>query len=160
FPTRYERGGRTVRVGFDLQGVTRDGQNEPYATERIDNGVRIRIGDANVIVPQGEHTYVLRYRSTRQLGFFDTYDELYWNVTGNGWIFPIDRVEARIRLPQAVALSEPSVYTGAQGSTASNGEVVSNQPGEISFRSTAALGSYEGFTVAVRWPKGVVQAPP
>jgi uncharacterized membrane protein YgcG len=160
FPTRYERAGRTVRVGFEVQGVTRDGQPERYATERIDNGVRVRIGDADVIVPQGEHTYVLRYRTTRQVGFFETYDELYWNVTGNGWNFPIDRVEARIRLPQPVPLSEPSIYTGAQGSTASNGEVVNQQPGEISFRSTAPLGSYEGFTVAARWPRGVVQAPP
>ena len=160
FPTRYQREGRTVRVGFDVQGVTRDGQNERHAIERIDNGIRVRIGDADVIVPQGEHTYVIRYRTTRQVGFFDTFDELYFNVVGTGWIFPIDRVEARIRLPQAVPLTEPSVYTGAQGSTASNGEVSNQQPGEISFRSTAPLGPYEGFTVAARWPKGVVQAPP
>lgn len=160
FPTRYQREGRTVRVGFEVQGVTRNGQNERYATERIDNGIRVRIGDADVIVPQGEHIYVLRYRTTRQIGFFETFDELYWNVTGNGWIFPIDRVEARIRLPQAVPLSEPSVYTGAQGSTASNGEVSGQRPGEISFRSTTPLGAYEGFTIAARWQKGVVQAPP
>ncbi|MGQ0660878.1 DUF2207 domain-containing protein [Sphingosinicella sp.] len=160
FPTRYERAGRTIRVGFDVQGVTRDGQSEPYATERIDNGVRVRIGDANIIVPPGEHTYVLRYRTTRQLGFFDSYDELYWNVTGNGWIFPIDRVQARIRLPQAVQFGNRAIYTGAQGSTATNGEVASEQPGDISFRSTAGLGSYEGFTIAVAWPKRVVQAPP
>ena len=58
FPTRYQREGRTIRVGFEVQGVTRNGQNEPYATERIDNGVRVRIGDADIIVPPGEHTYV------------------------------------------------------------------------------------------------------
>ena len=28
------------------------------------------------------------------IGRFDDYDELYWNVTGNGWAFPIDRAEA------------------------------------------------------------------
>ncbi len=160
FPTRYQREGRTIRVGFDVQGVTRDGQNEPYSTERIDNGVRVRIGDADTFVPQGEHTYVIRYRTTRQIGFFDSYDELYWNVTGNGWIFPIDRVEARIRLPQPVAWGNRAIYTGAQGSTGRNGEVASEQPGEISFRSTAPLGAYEGLTIAVAWPKGVVEAPP
>ena len=34
-------------------------------------------------VPRGEHNYVIRYVTTRQLGFFDSYDELYWNAIGN-----------------------------------------------------------------------------
>ena len=60
----------------------------------------------------------IRYTTTRQLGFFESYDELYWNVTGNGWIFPIDRAEVRIRLPQAVPFGpERAFYTGAEGAT-------------------------------------------
>ena len=75
--------------------------------------------------------------------------QTYWNATGNGWDFPIDRAEARIRLPAAVKLGQRSVYTGAQGSTASNAAVVAEKPGEILFRTTRPLASYEGLTVAV-----------
>ena len=160
FPTRYERNGRRVRVGFELQSVARDGHAEPYARERIDNGVRIRIGSADVDVPAGEHTYVIHYRTTRQLGFFPAYDELYWNVTGNGWMFGIDSAEARIRLPQPVQWGNRAVYTGVQGSTGSSGRVVSESPAEIVFRTTAPLQPYEGFTVAIAWPKGVIAEPP
>lgn len=160
FPTRYQRDGRTVRVGFDVQSVTRNGQDERYATERIDNGVRVRIGDADVLLPTGEHTYVIRYRTTRQIGFFADYDELYWNVTGTDWAFPIDRVEATIRLPQPAQFGNRAVYTGAQGASERNAEVASEQPGVITFRSTATLRPREGLTVAVAWPKGVVEAPP
>lgn len=162
FPTSYQREGqRRVRVGFDVQSVQRDGQNERYTTERIDNGVRVKIGDADTIVPRGEHTYVLRYTTTRQLGFFDGYDELYWNVTGTGWVFPIDSAEVHIRLPQAVPFGpERAFYTGIQGATGHDAEVVSERPGEIVIRTTAQLGSHEGLTVAVRWQKGVVAAPP
>jgi uncharacterized membrane protein YgcG len=162
FPTRYQRPGqRAVRVGFDVQSVTRDGQAEHYKTERIANGVRVKIGDADTLVPQGQHTYVLRYTTTRQLGFFDGYDELYWNVTGNFWQFPIDSAEVRIRLPQAVPFgAERSFYTGGQGATGHDAEVVSERPGEIVIRTTAGLGANEGLTVAVRWQKGVVTAPP
>src|SRR5919202_3681765 len=39
FPTRYERNGRRIRVGFDVASVERDGQKEPYSRERMDNGV-------------------------------------------------------------------------------------------------------------------------
>ena len=136
FPTRYERNGRRVRVGFDVVSVQRDGQAEPWTTERIDNGVRVRIGSADVDVAYGEHSYVIRYTTTRQLGFFPTYDELYWNVTGNGWMFAIGSAEARIRLPQPVQWGNRAVYTGPQGSTASDGMVVSERPGEIVFRTT------------------------
>jgi uncharacterized membrane protein YgcG len=161
FPTTYERDGRRVRVGFDVQGVARDGRPEPYATETAGNGKRVRIGDAEVYLPYGEHTYVIRYTTTRQLGFFDGYDELYWNVTGNGWAFPIDRAEAHIRLPEPVAFGpERAVYTGPQGATGRDAEVVTDRPGEIVIRSTRILQPYEGLTVAVRWPKGVVAEPP
>lgn len=160
FPTIYRRDGRRIRVGFGVEGVERDGRPEPYALEHIPNGTRIRIGDADTNVPEGQHSYVIRYRTTRQIGFFDGFDELYWNVTGTDWIFPIDSVEARIYLPQEVDFGQSMIYTGPQDATdGHDGEVASERPGEIVFRSTRPLGPREGMTVAVRWQKGVVAAP-
>ena len=157
FPTRYRgRKGSQVRVGFTLRDVLRDGLPEKAATEAISNGVRIRIGDADKLLEPGDHRYVIRYRTTRQVGRFADYDELYWNVTGTDWVFPIDSAEATIRLPRAVKLGQRAVYTGSQGSTGHDAAVVAERPGEIQFRTTRPLGSYEGLTVAVAWPKGVV----
>ncbi|HST37497.1 MAG TPA: DUF2207 domain-containing protein, partial [Allosphingosinicella sp.] len=160
FPTRYNNNGRRVRVGFEVRGVERDGQAERWRTENVGNGVRIWIGDENVMLPRGQHSYVIRFHTTRQLGFFEGYDEIYWNVTGNGWLFPIDMAEARIHLPSARPFGQRSIYTGPAGSTDSYGEVVSERPGEIHFRTTRALGPEEGFTIAVAFPKGVVDPPP
>jgi hypothetical protein len=160
FPTRYARAGRRVRVGFDVESVQRDGRAEPWTRERIDNGVRVRIGSGDVDIDPGEHVYVIRYRTTGQLGFFPTYDELYWNVTGNAWMFPIDSAEARIRLAQPAQWGQRAIYTGPEGSAGSDGVVVSERPGEIVFRTTRPLGPNEGFTVAVAWPKGVIAEPP
>src|SRR5688500_1471502 len=149
FPTRYRgRDGSQVRVGFTLGAVSRDGRPEKAAVEPIRNGVRIRIGDADTLIDPGDHRYVINYRTTRQIGRFRRFDELYWNVTGNGWMLPIDVAEARIRLPRAVKLGQRAVYTGPQGSAARNAEAVSEQPGEIDFRTTRPLGPYEGLTVA------------
>jgi uncharacterized membrane protein YgcG len=161
FPTRY-RGphGGQVHVGFTFEGATLDGLPVPATTEPFANGVRIKVGDPDKLVDIGEHSYVLRYRTTRQIGRFKDYDELYWNATGNGWIFPIDAAAARIRLPAAVKLGQRAAYTGLQGSTASDAEVVEEKPGEILFRTTKPLEPYEGLTVAVAFPKGVVAEPP
>ena len=145
FPTRYRGAhGSQVRVGFTFEGATLDGLPVPASTETVSNGIRIKIGDPDKYVDVGEHSYTIRYRASREIGRFTGYDELYWNATGNGWIFPIDVAEARIRLPQPVRFGQRSVYTGPQGSTASNAEVVDEKPGEIAFRTTQPLGAYEG----------------
>ena len=160
FPTRYrDGGGRRVNVGFEVMGVQRDGREEPWAREKLSNGARIRIGSADVVLEPGDHEYVIRYRTTRQIGFFDDFDELYWNATGTDWTFPIDVAEARIRLPRAVPFGNRAVYTGPQGSTERLAEVVAEQPGDILFRTTAPLDAGEGLTVAAAWPKDIVSPP-
>jgi len=160
FPTRYRgRNGAMVRVGFQLEGATLDGQPVPAGTESVANGVRIKIGDPETVVSPQEHRYVLHYRTTRQIGRFADYDELYWNVTGNGWIFPIDQAEARITLPQAAAFGQRAVYTGPQGATGQQARVVEERPGTIRFQTTGPLGAFEGLTVAVAWRKGIIPEP-
>ncbi len=159
FPTRYRgRNGSQVRVGFTFRGATMDGMPVHAWTETIPNGVRVLTG-TDEFIPIGDHRYVIRYSTTRQVGRFKDYDELYWNATGTGWDFPIDVAEARIRLPEAVRFGQRAIYTGAQGSTSSNAQVVEEKPGDILFRTTQPLGPREGLTVAVAFPKGVVAAP-
>ena len=96
FPTTYEDdANNTIRVAFNVVSVLRNGQPEPYSLENITNGVRVRIGDANVMLTPGIHRYTITYETDRQLGFFEEFDELYWNATGNGWNLAIDRAEGR-----------------------------------------------------------------
>ena len=160
FPTTYRRtDGSRVEVGFDVQSVVRDGSTEEFATEKMANGVRVRIGSAGRSVNPGLHEYVIRYRTTRQIGFFDGYDELYWNSTGNGWTFPIDVAEARINLPDRVEFKQSAFYTGAQGATGKDATIVEQQPGRIVFRTTRPMPVANGLTVAAAFPKGVVLQP-
>jgi hypothetical protein len=104
FPTRYrDRYGNNVVVGLEVQGVERDGAAEPWFTERRANGVRINTGTDDFLpgLP-AEYRYTLRYRTTRQLGFFADHDELYWNAIGTGWNFAIERASVEVRLPAPV----------------------------------------------------------
>ena len=160
FPTTYRaKDGTRVSVGFDVLEVRRDGAPEAYATERLGNGVRIRIGDAKRYLNGGQHEFLIKYRTTRQIGFFKDFDELYWNATGNGWTFPIDEAEARITLPERVAFKQTALYTGPQGAAGKDATIVEQQPGRIVFRTTKGLPYRNGLTVAAAWRKGVV-APP
>jgi len=161
FPTRYtDAYGNEYEVDFQVLGVSRDGAGEPWFTEGRSNGVRVYIGDGNRLLQPGEYTYVLSYRTDRQIGYFDDHDELYWNVTGTGWMFPIDQASAGIELPQRLPLSDIAVegYTGFQGSKGQDyqGETVN---GGASIATTRGLGPQEGLTVVVSWPKGIVFEP-
>lgn len=159
FPTTYrDRLGNTVTVGFTVTEVLRDGRPEPYHTQNVSNGVKIFIGQKDVYLKPGVYTYTITYRADRELGFFKDFDELYWNVTGNGWTFPIDRAEAIIELPPKAKILRSAAYTGFQGD---RGHDVTVQTGEhdIVFKTTRGLAPKEGLTVAVAWPKGVVHEP-
>ena len=161
FPTTYvDRRGMRVVTGFDVIEVMRDGRPEPHRTERLANGIRVRIGEPEVYLAPGEYTYAIRYRTDRQLGFFPDHDELYWNVTGNGWDFPIDSAAAVVRLPGNVPADAIRVeaYTGPQGAQGLDWQA-STDAGMASFQTTRGLGPREGFTIVASWPKGVVSAP-
>lgn len=160
FPTSYSTGfGQRTRVGFAVQAVQRDGKDEPWELMTLSNGVRVRIGSADVLLPIGEHVYVIRYRTTRQIRYGETSDELYWNATGTGWTFPIDKAEARITLPTPAKFGDRAVYTGYDGATDRDAQVVEERPGFIAFATTKGLGREQGLTVATAFPKGVLDPP-
>lgn len=159
FPTTYkDRLGNTVVVGFKVEEVLRDGRVEPYHTQSVSNGVKIYVGQKDVFLRSGVYTYTIRYRVDRELGFFKDFDELYWNVTGNGWTFAIDRAEAYIELPAGAKILKSAAYTGYQGDRGHD-FTVSSDDNLIVFKTTRALAPRQGLTVAVSWPKGVVQEP-
>jgi len=162
FPTRYrDRHGNRIVVGFEVLEVQRDGRPEPWFTESFGNGVRLNTGNDDLLPTPASLRYTLRYRTTRQLGFFDAHDELYWNAIGTGWEFPIDAGNVEVRLPQPVpqAQLQLEAYTGAQGARGRAYEAMTPAPGVARWRLAAPLAPGEGLTIVLGFPKGVVQAP-
>lgn len=150
--------GRTVEVDFDLLSVERDGEPEDYHTESIAGGVRIYAGSADVYLDPGAYTYTITYTTGRQIRFFEDHDELYWNVTGNGWRFPILRASASVTLPDGVRPTKTAYYTGYEGSTQTNARSEPTADG-VYFETTERLGIGGGLTIVVGLPKGAVAAP-
>lgn len=165
FPTVYRDSfGFVESLDFVVSSVTRDGYPEIFTYEAQPNGMRVYIGDPNQYITVGEHVYVISYHTTEQLGYFENHDELFYNVTGNGWVFPIDVARASIRLPQGVSETNIAVggYTGLKGSREGlYSSATSTESGIVivDFVTTAGLNPQEGFTIYVDWPKGIVNKP-
>ncbi|MEZ6093020.1 MAG: DUF2207 domain-containing protein [Pirellulaceae bacterium] len=158
FPTLFKtQMGVSVEVPFKVTSVLRDGQGETYRTERLKNGFRVYIGNPNVFLNAGDYTYTIEYTTDFQIAYYKEYDELYWNVTGNQWAFPITEASATVRLPAGVDYSnlKTKSFTGADGSKASNATVEASRD-ELKFRTTKPLEAQEGLTIVVAIPKGFI----
>jgi uncharacterized membrane protein YgcG len=152
--------GSRAMAGFDLVSVRRDGEEDGYSVNRGGSGVRIYIGREEVFLSPGIHTYTLVYRTDRQVRFFGSHDEVYWNATGNEWNFPIDKAVARVVLPEGATASDYSAYTGAYGAAGRDFTARVEDGGRsVLFASTRVLAPGEGLTVNVEMAKGVVAEP-
>ena len=160
FPLTFtDAEGRLREVTFSLIDVTRDGKPEPHFTEREGDAIRIYAGEENVIIPRGDHTYVITYETGRQIRWFDEAPELYWNVTGNFWSFPIEEASVRVQLPGGARPERWTAYTGRLGAQGEDWRGDIDSDGALVVRTTRPLGPGEGLTIVVAIPPGAVEPP-
>ncbi|MCH9693409.1 MAG: DUF2207 domain-containing protein [Gammaproteobacteria bacterium] len=161
-PVEYEdRLGNNYNITVEVLSALRNDRPEAFRTVRSGRDVRVYFGRSDHFIEKSEHTYVYRYRVNRMLGFFDENDELYWNVTGNRWAFPVDKASATVTLffdaPRDAILVDG--YTGRYGSSAQDYSVRLDEAGAVHFQANQSLPAAHGLTVVVGWPKGLVDEP-
>jgi uncharacterized membrane protein YgcG len=159
-PTRYRYLSGVRRVSeLEVKEVMRDGHPESWFQRPMSNGIRIYMGQKDAMLDRGLHTYQITYTMDRQLGFFGDHDELYWNITGTGWAFPIEKAKASVHLPEGAVRSIQEAYTGRYGSRERAYETGRGEEGAVLFETTRPLKAGEGLTVVVGWQKGLVAEP-
>ncbi len=149
--------GKKFELKFKIEGVADEkGASYKYPISRTAGNLQIKIGDPERTIT-GIHTYVIKYNVSGALTYFSDHDELYWNATGNDWTVPIEQVSSTIRLPGQVGTENVRLtcYTGVSGSTAADcaGKYEQNQ---AVFNVSRQLGSNEGLTIVVGFPKKIV----
>jgi LemA protein len=110
--------GTTYAVRMKVLGVADGGGARlRFTAWPEDRSLFIRIGDPDRTV-MGGITYVITYRVQRAINRFESHDELYWNVTGTEWDWPIHKASVRVHLPSEVAPEDllHKTFTGTLGS--------------------------------------------
>lgn len=149
--------GRPSRI--EILHETLDGSPVTVREENIPQGVRIYLGDPDRELPPGIHLFTLGYRMSDQVGNLEDRDEIYWNVTGNDWFFPIDHVSCLVIPPPGSGNPQGfkvAAYSGYRGSRGEDFRYEVEESG-VRFKTTRPLLPGEGLTVAVGWPKGAVR---
>jgi uncharacterized membrane protein YgcG len=150
--------GRNRRYLYWVHEATRNGQPISAFTERRDGNLVVYLGSRDVLIPPGTYTYTLTYEAREGVYARDEFDEIYWNVNGTHWSFPIDRVTVRVNLPEAVPQDKLAVNgsTGAYGETGKAFTSAVPMPGVVTYESTRSFRPGENLTIRLGFPKGIV----
>lgn len=152
---------KKIRIA-DVAVVDENGQAYKFTTSLSGSNVQFKIGEPDILI-RGIHTYIISYTLHQAIGYFDAFDELYWNATGNEWNVPIRSAQVKLSLPQDFSDNSLRIacYEGLYGDTTECGSSVSHIEGRtvVLFEPNRGYGPREGMTVAVGFPKGLVVEP-
>jgi uncharacterized membrane protein YgcG len=141
----------------DVKRVTdEDGRALKFASSRERHYRKLKIYVPGAF--NATHTVSIEYSVADGLRFFEDHDELYWNVTGDLWDYPLQSASATIELPAGTTNIRANQFTGGYGSRAQDADVqVSGN--DVAVQTRNPLRFHEGLTIAVAFDKGFVKAP-
>ena len=158
--------GKIFRVYYAIESVSRDGVPEPFSLDEAEKNLTVRIGSGERVLKPGIYNYEIRYQISNHFSRFPEWDELYWNVTGNDWAWPISKASFRLELPDAAGnlnadakdarVRSLDVYTGVAGAKEHNAQVLPDG----SVRTLRPLARGEGLTVVYTWPRSILADAP
>ena len=150
--------GTNYTLFLDVMSVTDENGNKL----KYDSSKSGAYRDLKIYIPGAVDTtrvVNIDYSVRNGVRFFDSYDEFYWNVTGNDWPVPIDHVSAFVTLPENAAGGlRAQAFTGAYGSRQS--EATAEVKGaDVLFETTNPLPMRGGLTIDIYVPQGVLKPP-
>jgi uncharacterized membrane protein len=161
-PTEYPgRFGSDYKLFLNVRSV-QDGEGRSLKYEK--RRVHSRNGDSldlKIYIPGAVDTdrvVQITYESPNAVRWFDTYDEFYWNVTGNDWPVPIDHAESTVSLPSHVTGLRAQAFTGVYGSHDSDARA-DVTGSNVHFETNNPLPMRGGLTIDVYIPKGELIEP-
>jgi hypothetical protein len=157
-----QTGSDKVRV-YPVEDVKVSSPDAPDEVEVTDQGsiTRIKIGSGSETV-SGTKTYVLDYTvrgafnritstSTADDGSaVPPHDELYWNITGDEWLVPIESASVTVNAPAGPLAVQ--CFRGVRGST----DTCPAKAGSPSTFSATNLQPGQGMSILLAYPTGTV----
>lgn len=161
-----------LRHQTHIVSVSRDGHPEPYSeyTEGDGRYLVAKIGDPEVLLPPGRHTFVISYdtsggitpasagpgpefESTGGNPGVPARSVFWWDVIPTGWRMPITHAKATVHLPQPVGLVQCSVSRQPIGGSTDEGpcRIGSVDGGDFTV-SGSAIPAMGGMTVRAGLP--------
>lgn len=121
------------------------GRAYPYEQSNEEGNLTLKIGDPDSTFV-GTREYMIHYQVDHALTGQPESAELYWDITGEGWSFPIETAEVHLLSPSA-GITRLVCYTGAYGSTQQQCRTVATSETDQTVSTTTRLQPGDNFTI-------------
>jgi uncharacterized membrane protein len=146
-PVVYRTEDRVINSKLNVISVVdENGRKYKYETSRSGDGIQIKIGDGDVYV-EGLKTYVITYRARNIIQRYQDYDELYWNVAGDGWDASILSAQATVK-SEFATIDNIQCFSGLVG-VDTKCESLAHDGNSAEFASGTVLGNGSDMTIVV-----------
>ena len=147
-PEKYRREGLVYTNPISEISVTdTEGETMPFSTTREKGNLTLKIGDPDKTFA-GRRIYNISYKVGHAILRQKDFDELYWDITGEGWQFPVLSSTVTIRSPFAAG-GETICFVGPVGSVSSDC-TISQKDKLIKVETREEINYGDNFTVAVK----------
>lgn len=150
-PITYNKDGQVEVLPISNIAVTDDsGVKIPFTRSTDNKFITLKIGDPDVTF-SGDKVYVISYTVERGINKLEAYDELSWDITGEGWTIPIQKSSATI-ISKFADLKDVKCYSGPYGGNDGlcNFEAGQNQ---ATFTYLEEINYGDNMTVVINFPK-------
>ncbi|MGN1123233.1 MAG: DUF2207 domain-containing protein [Eubacterium sp.] len=127
-------------------------ENYEAYTDDYNNYV-IQIGDEDKTF-EGEHSYTVSYDYVMGKDIGEGFDELYYNIIGDGWDTYIKNVTFKIEMPKEFDQSKVGFSSGAAGTVGSGNILYTCDGNTITGSLIGGLNPYEALTVRIELEEG------
>ncbi|MFC1495861.1 DUF2207 family protein [Candidatus Margulisiibacteriota bacterium] len=143
---------------FEVISVTRDGELIDFWIENIPKGKRAFLGSKDILIAPDEYVYKLTYRTTGQINYRESFDEIILEVSGSDWEYPVGHVDTEISVPVGITekLLLAKAFKAPSGDEVKNFEA-SKDAGKFYFSFSDPLPPKCSYAVLLRWPKGIIK---
>ncbi len=155
-PVKYKTkkgNNRKIKIK-DIDVFDENGNNRKFKISSEGGNKKIKIGDPKKKV-DGKQVYLIKYTVKRAINYFNTHDELYWNVVGDQWDIPIEKASAKI---ESLQIERIECFQGVFVSSESCSKKEQLNQKEALFEANN-IGQGKFFTIVVGVEKGLLYQP-
>ncbi|HCQ31390.1 TPA: hypothetical protein DIU27_03345 [Candidatus Collierbacteria bacterium] len=150
-PEKYRREGMVYSNPISEIYVNDDeGKTLPFSISREKGNLTLKIGDPELTF-SGSRIYNISYKVGHAILRQKDFDELYWDITGEGWQFPVLSSTVTVKSPFAAG-GETVCFVGPVGSVSSHC-TISQKDNLIKVETNEEINYGDNFTIAVKMDK-------
>ena len=139
-------------TSYNRGSITNLKVNNNYSLKPYLGFYDIKIGSSNISLI-GKQKYIISYTYNIGKDPLKGRDELYLNITGNEWQFPIKKVNFKITMPKEFDSRNMGIYAGLKGTSITDNVIYQVEDKLITGFYNRTLQPNEGITIRLELPE-------